>query len=76
RRHWRIVLGQQLGLTREAFIHWRGEAARASLRGQLAGLFGFLRMLPARRKIMSGRRLSDESLMELLTPVDEAVRDG
>ncbi|MEM8860222.1 MAG: glycosyltransferase family 2 protein [Chloroflexota bacterium] len=76
RQHWRIILQQQLKLTREALIHWRGEAARASLRGQLAGLFGFFKMLPARRKIMSGRRLSDESLMELLTPVDEAVRDG
>ena len=72
RKHWRIVMGQQLKLTREALVHWRGEAARASLRGQLAGLFGFFRMLPARREIMSGRRLSDESLMKLFTPVDEA----
>ncbi|MFK7800347.1 MAG: glycosyltransferase family 2 protein [Anaerolineae bacterium] len=72
RRNWRIIVGQQWGLTREALIHWRGEAARASLRGQLAGLIGFFRMRSARRKIMSGRRLSDESLMKLFTPVDEA----
>jgi hypothetical protein len=68
----RIIIRQQWKLTREALIHWRGEEARASLRGQLAGLFGYFKMLPVRRKIMSGRRLSDESLMKLFTPVDEA----
>ncbi len=72
RKNRRAIIQQQLKLTREALVHWRGEAARASLRGQLAGLFGFFRMLPSRRKIMSGRRLSDDSLMKLFTPIDEA----
>ena len=72
RKNWRIIIGQQWRLMREAFVHWRGEAARASLRGQLAGLFGYFRMLPARRKIMSTKQLTDDSLMKLFTPVDEA----
>lgn len=71
RKNRRIIIGQQWRLTHEALVHWRGAAARASLRGQLAGLIGYFRMLPARRKIMSSRRLSDESLMKLFTPVDE-----
>ena len=76
RKNWRIVIKQQWRLTREALIHWRGEAARASLRGQFAGLFGYFKMRPARSKIMSNKRLPDESLMKLFTPVDEAVGDG
>ncbi len=71
RKNWRVVLGGQLNITRDALRHWRGEAARARLRGQVAGLIGFFRMMPKRRTIQQKRRVTDAYLMEILTPVDE-----
>ncbi len=71
RRHWRVVLGAQWRLAREALRHWRGAAARARLRGQAAGLLGLPRMWPKRRRIQAARRISNEELMDRLTPVDE-----
>jgi GT2 family glycosyltransferase len=71
RRHWRPILRNQLRLSGQALRAWRGAAARAKLRGQLAGLLGFFKMLPKRRRIQSNRRIADEALLALLTPVDE-----
>lgn len=68
---WRSVLGAQLRITREALRHWRGEAARARLKGQVAGLFGLFKMLPKRRAIQANRRVSDDYLLSVLTPVDD-----
>lgn len=70
RHNWRLILSAQLAITREALRAWRGEAARARLRGQLAGLRGLPRMWPKRRAIQKGRRLSLGELMARLTPVD------
>ncbi|MBK9053179.1 MAG: glycosyltransferase family 2 protein [Chloroflexi bacterium] len=74
RRHWRIIWRGQWHITREALRHWRGEAARARLRGQLAGLLRLPQMLKARRQVQTIRRLDDDSLMARLTPVDETKR--
>jgi len=71
RRNWKAVLRAQLKISREALRSWRGAAARARLRGQLAGLLGLVKMLPKRRLIQAKRRIDDETLMSLLTPVDE-----
>jgi GT2 family glycosyltransferase len=68
RRHWRAVLRAQWRITREALCAWRGEAARARLRGQLAGLWGIPRMLRARRAIQRTRCVSDADLLRVLTP--------
>ena len=76
RKHWRTVIGAQLAITREALRHWRGEAARARLRGQLAGLLGLFKMWPKRRRIMATRRLNDDSLTQRLTPVDDPPAGG
>ncbi len=38
RRHWRAVIRAQCHIANEALRSWRGEAARARLLGQLAGL--------------------------------------
>ena len=70
RKNWPVVLRGQWRITREALQHWRGEAARARLRGQLAGLFGVIKMLPKRRQIQASRRVSDDYLMSIMTPVD------
>jgi len=74
RRHWREILRAQLRISKEAIRAWRGEAARARLRGQLAGLWGFYKMLPKRRRIQANRRIDDETLTAVLTPVDDPLR--
>ena len=75
KKHWRLVLKKQLTITKEALKHWRGEAARARLRGQIAGIFGLPKMLRKRRAIQTHRRLSDKDLIIRLTPVDEKVSE-
>ena len=67
KRHWRDVLRAQLRITTEALRAWRGAAARARLRGQLAGLFGLPRMLRKRKVIQASRRISDDDLLRILT---------
>jgi GT2 family glycosyltransferase len=71
RRYWLLVLKAQLQITAEALRAWRGHAARARLRGQLAGLLGLYKMWSQRRQIQRSRRIDDESLTALLTPVDD-----
>lgn len=70
RRHWPAVLRAQWRITREALRAWRGTAARARLRGQLAGLLALPHLLPARRRVMATRRVTDDYLLTVLTPVD------
>lgn len=74
RRHWRTLIKAQFTITQEALHHWRGEAARARLRGQLAGLWGVRKMWLKRRQIQSLRRIDDETLTARLTPVDEPTQ--
>lgn len=76
RVYWKEILRAQWRITREALAAWRGAAARARLRGQLAGLLGIVKMWPKRRHIQANRRVDDETLTAVLTPVDETVRDG
>jgi GT2 family glycosyltransferase len=66
RKHWRRVLRAQWAITRDALRAWRGEAARARLRGQLAGLLGWPKMLRKRRAIQAARRVPDEYIETLL----------
>jgi GT2 family glycosyltransferase len=68
RRHWRAILRAQWQITREALQAWRGEAARARLRGQLAGVRGIPRMLRARGAVQRTRRVSDADLLRILIP--------
>lgn len=75
RRHAGKIVRAQLGITREALRAWRGAAARARLRGQLAGLLGLFRMFPARRRIQAARRIDDRTLEARLTRVDEVPQD-
>jgi GT2 family glycosyltransferase len=74
RRHWRLLLLAQLRITLEALRAWRGAAARARLRGQLAGLLGLPRMWRKRRPIQHSRRISTDSLTARITPVDSPER--
>ena len=68
RKHWRRVLGAQWNVTRDALGAWRGEAARARLRGQLAGLLALPRMMRRRRSTLGelARQVPDEYIEALL----------
>ncbi len=59
RAYWPRILGAQLKITWEALRARRGAAARARLRGQLAGLLGLPRMLGKRRAVQANRKVSD-----------------
>jgi GT2 family glycosyltransferase len=61
------ILGYQLRRARAAAIAWRGEAARATLRGQLVGLLELPRHLAARPPVQARRRVSDAHLLALLS---------
>jgi GT2 family glycosyltransferase len=63
RRHWRAIVGAQLRIAWDALRAWRGEAARARLRGQLAGLWGLPR---AWRQRQTKQRVTNDYLESLL----------
>jgi GT2 family glycosyltransferase len=62
------ILRYQARRAIEALRAWRGAAARATLRGQVAGLIGLPRHLADRPPIQRRRRISDEAVYGLLTP--------
>lgn len=74
KRHWRQAICAQLRITGQAARAWRGAAARARLRGQLAGLLGLPKMLHKRRAIQSARRVSDDDLLTVLSGCAEGRR--
>jgi GT2 family glycosyltransferase len=66
RRHWRLVLGRQGRIALEAVRAWRGEAARARLRGMAAGVWNLPKMLRKRREVQANRRVSIDYLERML----------
>lgn len=66
RQHWRAIIGAQLHITAEALRHWRGAAARARLRGQLAGLLNIPKLLAKRRTIQATRTVSIDYINHIL----------
>ncbi|MGQ9803500.1 MAG: glycosyltransferase family 2 protein [Anaerolineae bacterium] len=70
RRYWRAVLRAQFHLAWEALRSWRGAAARARLRGMLAGILGIPRMLRKRRAVQRTRRVDTAYLLSVLTGGD------
>jgi GT2 family glycosyltransferase len=73
RIYWRAILRRQWQITVEALRHWRGAAARARLRGQLAGLAGIPQMVRKRRRVQASRTVGRAYLERILTPVDEST---
>ena len=65
-RHGRTMLRAQARIAWQALQAWRGAAARARLRGQLAGLLGLGRMLSRRRAVQASRRIAIAELERLL----------
>ncbi len=66
RKYWPLIIKAQLRITADALKAWRGEAARARIRGQLAGLTVIPKALSRRRAVYSRRRVSDDYLESLL----------
>jgi GT2 family glycosyltransferase len=69
RRYWWAIIKTQLTIAIEALWAWRGEAARARLRGQLAGLWGLPKWFVKRRLVHRNEQVSDAYLESLLTKV-------
>lgn len=67
RRHWPAMLAAQLRIAGEALWHGREPAARARLRGQLAGLRRLPTALRKRRAVQALRRVSDDYIESILT---------
>ena len=61
------IIRAQMRLAWEALRAWRGEAARARLRGMVAGLRGVPLMLKKRRIVQTQRKLSDAEVEALLS---------
>ncbi|NLE43895.1 MAG: glycosyltransferase family 2 protein [Chloroflexi bacterium] len=72
RNHWRTVVRAQGNITIEALRAWRGAAARARLRGQIAGIIGIPRLLCKRRSVQRTRVVDRTYLDSILTGVDES----
>ncbi len=69
RKYWRSIVRAQWHIARDALRAWRGAAARARLRGQMAGLLGIPRMLRKRKAIQAARSVDIEVLDALLLKV-------
>jgi GT2 family glycosyltransferase len=67
---WKI-LRRQWSIFYDALRAWRGEAARARLRGMWAGVRGLPKMLRKRRQIQPMRRVPIETIDALLTPREQ-----
>jgi GT2 family glycosyltransferase len=71
--HWRAILRAQLRMAADALRAWRGAAARARLRGQLAGLAGIPHMLRKRGAVQRSRTVGRSYLESILTRADEGT---
>ena len=61
-RNFARIVGAQLAIALSALQSWRGEAARARLRGQIAGILGLPKILRKRATIQPRRLLDDFEL--------------
>jgi hypothetical protein len=68
------IIHKQWSLFMEALRAWRGEAARARMRGMLSGLIQVPKMLKKRRAIQAARKVDDAYLLSLLLPPDLSQR--
>jgi len=76
RRHWRSMFAAQARIAADALRAWRGAAARARLRGQLAGVLTAPGLLGKRRAVQRSRRVNMEYLEALLQPRREKAAVG
>ncbi len=67
RCHWQKIVIAQLRIAFDALRAWRGQAARARLQGQLAGLWYLPTWLSKRSTLVKMKRVTDSYLKNLLT---------
>jgi GT2 family glycosyltransferase len=67
-KHGGRVARAQFSDALSALRSWRGAAARAHLRGMLAGLIGIVRMWPKRTQIQQMRTVDIDALEAILSP--------
>jgi len=63
-KYWRAIIAAQLKITLDALKNFRGVAARARLRGQIAGVLGLRRWLARRGQVL--RRVSEAEIEKAL----------
>lgn len=69
RRNWPAIVRAQARLAWDALRAWRGEAARARLRGMLRGLLTLPGAFRKRRAIQSCRKVTADYIESILSPV-------
>ena len=74
RDHRREVVAAQWTLIKAAARAWRGAAARATLRGIVAGILGIPRMLRKRRSVQATRATVDRVYLERLMQPPYEIR--
>lgn len=68
KKHGWQITQRQMGLAVDAIKAWRGEAARARLRGMLRGLLELPRILKKRKATQAKRKVTIEYLESMLSP--------
>lgn len=68
RKYGTQIIGRQAGIAWDALKAWRGEAARARLKGMLVGLRDMPKILNKRAETQKQRQVSIEYLESLLSP--------
>jgi GT2 family glycosyltransferase len=71
RKHRGQIVKRQAKMAWEALRAWRGTAARARLRGMLAGLWRIPHLLKKRRQIQATRRVPTTYIESMLSPVQD-----
>lgn len=68
RKHGGKIISAQAKLAWDALRAWRGEAARARLRGMIAGVLLMPKMLRKRKHLQNSRKVSDDYIERILVP--------
>ena len=76
KRHRGEIVAAQWDRPRLALISWRGEAARATIRGQLASLVGLRDILRKRAAIQANRRVDEAYIESLLVSASDGSEAG
>jgi GT2 family glycosyltransferase len=66
KKHRSTIIRKQWSLFTEALRAWRGEAARARMRGMISGVFHLPQLLRKRRLIQATRKVDDTYLLSIL----------
>ena len=69
RKYARPILGRQLALLWLSLKSWRGQEARARIRGMIAGALHIRGALAKRKRIQAAKRVTDDYIESILTPV-------